>query len=64
MSQKPSRRKDERSEDTTVQVTITLARGVVRRLDEHAKEQRRTRSNAASLLLERALDAANTKQVG
>jgi hypothetical protein len=64
MSQKPNKSKDERSDATTVQVTITLARGVVRRLDEHAKDQRRTRSNAASLLIERALDAANTKAVG
>jgi hypothetical protein len=40
------------------QVTLTLPAGLIRRLDEHAANERRSRSNAAALLIERALDAA------
>ena len=45
------------SQPGTIQVTLTLGRAVVARLDELAERQRRSRSNAATLLLEQALDS-------
>lgn len=42
-------------EDLTIKVTLTIPASLVQRLDAHAEAERRTRSNAAALLLERAL---------
>lgn len=41
--------------DAPVKVTLSLPADVVRRIDERAEAERRTRSNAAAVLLERAL---------
>ena len=49
------------AEPGTAQVTLTLPRALLTDLDGHARAERRTRSNAATLLLERALAALRTK---
>lgn len=64
MTHKSAKNKGSRNAEGTVNVTICLPHGVVERLDVLAKEQRRSRSNAALLLIERALDAAKQAQVG
>lgn len=51
-------RQRQQREPEMAQVTMTLPAILVRRLDAHAREETRSRSNAAALLLERALDSA------
>lgn len=45
-----------------MRLTLTIPAAVVARLDEHAQAERRSRSNAAALLLERAL--ADSRRAG
>lgn len=49
-------RKQPETAGGAVKVTITLPPDLVRRLDALADAERRTRSNAAAVLLERALE--------
>jgi len=44
-----------------VQVTVVLPAEVSERLTEHAKAERRSRSNAAAILIEDALKALATR---
>lgn len=60
MSKKPNSRKPSHdADDATVQVTITLSRDTLRDLDAHAARERRSRSNAADILIENALKPAS-----
>jgi len=55
-------RKSKQKPDANMpQVTLTFPAGLLRRLDDHAATERRSRSNAAALLIERALDSATSK---
>lgn len=54
MTRKSANRKPLRDQGGTVQVTMTLTRDVVRRLDELATAEGRTRSNMAGFLLSQA----------
>ena len=59
MNHKAKRKMGRPAKETTlVQVSVLLDPAVAERLDVLAKEQRRSRSGAASLLIEGALDAA------
>lgn len=51
-----STKKKPEGEAGSVKVTVSLPAELVRRLDELAGEQRRSRSNALALVLEAALD--------
>lgn len=46
------------------EVSVSLDDDVLRRLDEWRSSEKRSRSNAAALLIERALDAVPAKATG
>lgn len=55
-----SRKQESRASDADgpVKVTLSLPAEIVRRVDALAEAERRTRSNAAAVLIERGLDDA------
>jgi predicted transcriptional regulator len=58
MNVMPRSKKPQSDDETgTLQVSMRLPASLVRRLDELAEQERRSRSNAVVLLLERALEA-------
>lgn len=58
MQSKPNETRDAKP----VKVTVSLPSELVQQLDEHAAQERRTRSNALRLLLETALQS--TRRAG
>lgn len=50
-------KKPQSEPEDTKQLTITVPATLIPKLDEHARKERRSRSNAAAVLLQDALDA-------